>query len=505
MRFDWGSQLSHDSLNSIAEELRDSIAHKGSFRGVDKASRDKQILDICLKVISALYTNHFSFAEHKGVSFPRKKEIYNKSCTTGEKIRHSNTYAILVYDELVELKWVSIEKAVRHKNYARMTPINELAEKFNNIGFIWMPQQPLESSELVILKDVVRGDDGKIVKSKGKSKKSNLPLPDCELIEQHKSNLRIINKHLANQCISLAIKDEHIPLIHNRPYDDNANEYVNGLNLQSVQLSRIFARGSMEKGGRFYRGWWQHIPSIHRPHIRINGLKTDEIDFGGIAIRMLYSYAGTNFIGESDNKDKDAYDIGLPNWKGKADPRRGYIKQGLNALINDEDGVYKLELKAQVALKLKPDDFVTLVRERHKPIAHLFQSGAGLRAQYDDSRVAEIVMLNLISQGVTALPVHDSFIVRLGHRKELVNAMKDAYHQVIGQEINLSFEIVKTEAHFGIDKDDVIKRAESPDDTSIHVNGASLRAVISGKPSVMDSYAASHEAYLHNLNTLKRP
>ncbi|MEC8118454.1 MAG: hypothetical protein VX132_01120 [Actinomycetota bacterium] len=43
------------------------------------------------------------------------------------------------------------------------------------------------------------------------------------------------------------------------------------INFYQTQIVRIYARGQTNKGGRFYRGWWQHVLSAVRRHILIDG------------------------------------------------------------------------------------------------------------------------------------------------------------------------------------------------------------------------------------------
>ena len=76
----------------------------------------------------------------------------------------------------------------------------------------------------------------------------------------------------------------------------------------------------MELGGRFYRGWWQSIPSQHRPHIRIDGKKTIEVGYSGMCLRILYALAKQEM-----SLEDDPYNIGLDNWEGRSDKRRSHI------------------------------------------------------------------------------------------------------------------------------------------------------------------------------------
>jgi DNA-binding XRE family transcriptional regulator len=75
---------------------------------------------------------------------------------------------------------------------------------------------------------------------------------------------------------------------------------------------------------------------------------------------------------------------------------------------------------------LSRDDGRRLVDElerRHMPIAKHFQSGAGCRLQWYDSRMADRILIEATRQGIPVLPIHDSFITlaRLeGHVRELM-------------------------------------------------------------------------------------
>ena len=56
-----------------------------------------------------------------------------------------------------------------------------------------------------------------------------------------------------------------------------------------------------------------------------------------------------------------------------------------------------------------------MVYKRREAIAHLFNTGIGLKAQFIDSQIAEEVLLAMMYQDIPVLPIHDSFIVRTGY------------------------------------------------------------------------------------------
>jgi hypothetical protein len=68
----------------------------------------------------------------------------------------------------------------------------------------------------------------------------------------------------------------------------------------------------------------------------------------------------------------------------------------------------------------------------HKPIDKFFFSEAWKWLQRIDSEIAEKVMLKLLDHSCTALPIHDSFIVRSSAEGRLREAMNEAFEEVVG-------------------------------------------------------------------------
>ena len=56
----------------------------------------------------------------------------------------------------------------------------------------------------------------------------------------------------------------------------------------------------------------------------------------------------------------------------------------------------------------------------------------GLTLQYEDSQIAEDVMLQMAERGAVVLPVHDSFIVRASYEQELIEVMNEAFGRKYG-------------------------------------------------------------------------
>jgi hypothetical protein len=63
------------------------------------------------------------------------------------------------------------------------------------------------------------------------------------------------------------IEDTEVAKLAARIKQDEDKEPID---LSKRTLTRMFTNGSFEEGGRFYRGWWQNVPSEYRKFITID-------------------------------------------------------------------------------------------------------------------------------------------------------------------------------------------------------------------------------------------
>ena len=159
--------------------------------------------------------------------------------------------------------------------------------------------------------------------------------------------------------------------------------------------------------------------------------------------------------------------MGLDSWKGKKDHRRPLVKKSLNSMINDKDGVYRLGSAEAKILGLNHKQLLKQIELTHAPIYDSLQSGAGLNAQFIESIIAEKVMLDLLEQDVVVLPIHDSFIIRLGFANDLRESMQRNFKAVTGLDVGLDTDIVKSDSSFGMTADEVVSRSQ-PVDANIY-------------------------------------
>lgn len=174
-------------------------------------------------------------------------------------------------------------------------------------------------------------------------------------------------------------------------------------------LHRVFNE-DFTQGGRAYGGWWQNAKKKDRSGITIDGEATVEEDYRQLHPRLLYRQAGEHLTG-------DAYT--LSSWD------RSDCKIAFNTLLNASS--YKSALGAVVNNldygHNKARQLIKDLTKRHQAVSNYFYTGVGLKLQNIDANMAEKVLLDLLGQGIVALPIHDSFIVQERHQGRLIEAM----------------------------------------------------------------------------------
>lgn len=201
---------------------------------------------------------------------------------------------------------------------------------------------------------------------------------------------------------------------HRTPYIDST----------AIRLYRVFSEGSFERGGRFYRGWWQNVPEDFRSCITIDGQPTVEWDYATFHPTILYA-------GRCLTPPEKPYEVkGVDRKTGKA---------AFNALLNAKAMPKK---SAPPGYTLRYDlpwtDYLEAMCTYHEPVADLLTDGYGLTLQYKDSELAESILLHFTDKGIPCLPIHDSFIVPEQYGDELKIVMLEQFVQHFGMPIQVS-------------------------------------------------------------------
>lgn len=393
---------------------------------------------LCILMLDALYQAYCSQLPNTGVALPLSPRYYTNN-DSNNTLSYSYREVRLVFESLKSLGWIKSEKGYLPQGGkgvpTAMRATGELAEVFKSNFEPWLHVYPTGDS--LILKS----------KNADKAKRVKLPIPDGAKSRLMRTNLNAINNLLSEQAICLNLTNDQLKAMYQEMadrnykidrYDPQERRKPRTLNFSHVHLRRIFARGQMNLGGRFYGGWWQNIPKGYRRYITINGCQTVEVDFSTLHPTLL-------FLENKLDPPVDFYDLGLgtqdnPRFEPDAEQyeiKRRIIKGFANALINDERGVHKLDEEATKTLGMNSAELKELLIKTHPVFAKAIKSDAGVRYQFIDSRIAEAVMMKLLRQNIVCLCVHDSFVVIDGFHDELVIAMKEAFAEVVNADATL--------------------------------------------------------------------
>ena len=77
------------------------------------------------------------------------------------------------------------------------------------------------------------------------------------------------------------------------------------------------------------------------------------------------------------------------------------------------------------------------ILEKHQPIKDSFFCSKGNRLQFEDSQLAEQLMLHFVNRDIPVLPVHDSFLIIRGLSHELETVMYEEFEKMFGMSISV--------------------------------------------------------------------
>jgi hypothetical protein len=230
------------------------------------------------------------------------------------------------------------------------------------------------------------------------------------------------------------------------------------------QHRAVFHSENYDSGGRMYGsrtdGHFSHqsLRSEERETIWFNGRPSVELDYSGFLPRLLYHLEGTGFAGDvyslhddtseaerflnklvlnvALNVEDKAKIIAACNFRQSCwtSPRK--VRGGKTLPPVRKNGKSLDRARAiQDALRESGLNFLQVhksVIAAHAPISHHFGTGATMRFQPIESKIALNVIYGFARRGVPCLGVHDSFIVPLEYEAELREAMMRCYYDEVG-------------------------------------------------------------------------
>jgi hypothetical protein len=427
------SNLSSDALNvnKAVEVITRQIKETG------KVKRWHERYNKHLRLIILNLINNYVIDGELYTAYSRNKAVYGKAQRyNGIELRYNSML------DMIDLLWNDLGYIEGTKGYyfpgqdrtrnSRMRATDKLLK----LMFDEFKVNPM---------DISRNPDEETIILKDKDK-NLIDYQETEHTVKMRENLAIINSRISKHFIGLCVTDKWLCRINDelRAKKDEENEnYRDIIDFSKTKLKRIFNNSSFEEGGRFYKGWWQSVPSRYRPYIRIDGKGTREVDFSGLHINLLYAEEGLPI------PTKDVYTIeGIPV------QARSMLKIALQIMLNSENehkalwsirDKFPREENREIFEKFTYNEIIDKFKEKHKGISKYFYTGYGVNLQFIDSQIAESVLLSLNERGIVALPIHDSFIVARHHTEELVATMQDALLRRYGQEFKLKDDLTAYE------------------------------------------------------------
>lgn len=160
-----------------------------------------------------------------------------------------------------------------------------------------------------------------------------------------------------------------------------------------TSMARIFSRGDMKLGGRFYSSI-QTMKSEARKYLRFDGDPVIEIDYSSIHPTMLYDY-------EQQVMDGDPYAIDSF--------ARSDVKVAFNIMLNRNGGESQTSAAKTIAEEIhcSKEDAEALERaivKKHQSLSKYFNSDSGLGLQRKDSKLALYILRHLTQQAKAGNP-----------------------------------------------------------------------------------------------------
>ena len=388
----------------------------------------------------------------------RESSINKRSGWYSENPRYRDpllTYKqmIAVFDGLIKIGFIEVtregyfDRTIYQGKTTRFVARDELLERLQGLyGHPAISIKPDFNAETIILRDKV--DDRKVLQE----------YDDTPATERHRANLKKINSCFLKHWCDLEVQDTELAKLEARIANHATKQPID---FSQRTLVRIFSNGSFKQGGRFYRGWWQNVPSKYRKYITIDEKRTAEFDFSQLNPHLLY-HSNYKVLGS-----EDAYDRVLDG------EHRKIVKQAFNAMVQASTPLKSCPEEIDMSgLEMGWAELRDRIIKAHKPIADHFFKEVGNYLQFQDSNIAERIMLYFAGMDAPALPVHDSFILHHGYGEsgEVEEAMRRAFYEEVGEHISkIDEEIITWD--YRKDKDDTLEANTLELDAVLSANG----------------------------------
>ena len=434
---------SFDELcKKIIQEVANNIVQGRSWNKAEQLRFNYAVRHLLIELWKKHHThsdNHLSMQKNKNF-YSALKQYRDPQLTY--------RMAIHAFDGLQKLDMIYVvqdgyyDRIKMEGSLTRYKATHRLTEMFEELeGHPAITLKPNTDIQTILLRNKVNG------------RRQIVPYDEDKDTEQWRINLRKINHCFSKHILDLQIKDTEVSELQERLLLDNDKQPID---LTHKVLVRIFTNNSFNEGGRFYRGWWQNLPKAYRQFITIDSKKVTEYDFSQMSPNMIYDRYNQELGSE------DAYS------RVAGPEHRKVVKKAFNAMFQASNFLDKKPKKLNLnRIEMSWKELREEILKAHKPIKDLFFKGLGNKLQFEDSCIAESVMLQFAASDAPALPIHDSFVMHHGYGDKggLEEAMRRAYFERFNSSLSEKRDLVEKVIHDKIRLDEDKKPINNSDGT----------------------------------------
>ncbi len=392
---------SHLLVTEVIDKFIQLEVSKESRRRKRKPEDHKRFLRTIEVIICDLIHNHLS-DQNRGIAISRSNRVLSRASRYKNKVLNKTIPYLLDVLELPELQM--LEQVVGCINYF-------YPDKNGNLRTVVKAGKHLVhliQKYHVELEDLGLSDGEETIILKREKNDlwdhgGKLEYKDNDLTNLYRGEMKLINQWIKNADLNYM-----------EPFHE---KYKHNYDLDCRLLKRYFTRGSFKSGGRLFGGFWQQIKKVHRENLLIDGENIVVLDYSQMSPKILYGYCG------SLPEMEDCYHI-----KGYEYYRKG-IKKVFNAMTFSNEPMTRFPkgINTLFPVNTRFKDVCDAIENEHSGIAHMFYTGIGHYLQFMESQILVEVLLKLIDNGITVLPVHDAVFVGWNHVYKSTQVMEQVF------------------------------------------------------------------------------
>lgn len=251
-------------------------------------------------------------------------------------------------------------------------------------------------------------------------RREHVPIPQTDDAASKAAQVRRFNERLAAA---------EVAYVGNQPTDTNDRTLVRRFTLPPNARSPRLAYS-----GRLFGGFWQQMRRTERRHIRVEGQRIGELDYGQMFPRLAYAKV------EAAPPEGSPYD--LPGTEEFTDEQRRAVKSGFNAFL----------FKATTMRKWHPDieqrlpqgwtvgRFKQAILKKHPRLAPVLNCGIGYELMYTESEILCRVLERTLLEDWAVLPIHDAVLSPATRTSAIAEIMAEEAERVAGTRIRVALK-----------------------------------------------------------------